>query len=61
MLNLLFCGVDNYGKIWTACWQHEIQYKEWKLMNACRITCKYFLRNYLYNICGKNILIIEEN
>jgi hypothetical protein len=33
LLNL-FCGSDNFSKIWSACGQDEIQYTE-KEMNKC--------------------------
>jgi hypothetical protein len=40
LLNLL-CGAGNFGKIWPACGQHEIQYTKWR-MNK-------YTYNYMYN------------
>ena len=40
LINLL-CGAGNFGKIWSTCGQHEIQYREWR-MNK-------YTYNYMYN------------
>jgi len=40
-INLL-CGAGNFGKIWSACGQHEIQYTD-RSMNKCKFNFTHYL------------------
>jgi hypothetical protein len=53
-LNLI-CGAGNFGKIWPACRQHEIQHIEWR-------TNKYTY-NYMHNLTRvfSYIIVCNEN
>lgn len=38
----LLCTERNFGKIWCACGQHQIQYTKWRLDN--------YMCSYIYNV-----------
>jgi hypothetical protein len=50
----LLRGTGDFGKIWSACGQHEIQYTEWT-MN------KYDLINYMHKLnCVFSIHYVQQ-
>jgi hypothetical protein len=49
----LLCGAGNFGKIWSACRQHEIQYTERKMCKDTHdLTCLFFYISYTIVVYG---------
>jgi len=57
-LNLLR-RVDNFGKIPSACWQHDIRYTEWMTVNVLLYALIY-LSTFPHIMCNKNKLMIGK-
>jgi hypothetical protein len=45
LLNVPY-GVENVGKIWSGCWQQEMQYAKW-IVRTCQTVCN-FICLFLY-------------
>jgi hypothetical protein len=55
------CGAGNFGKIWSACGKHEIQYTEWRMnkykhTRVYNFTCAFLCTFYTLIIRGKVFL-----